>query len=207
MTQDLFAHAAKLKAVPMPGAEIFYQASLPLPGSAESVLQDLIAHVPWRAEEIVVWGRRYAQPRLVAWFGDAAATYTYSGLRMEPLAWTDTLSAIRTEVEHAAQAKFNSVLLNYYRDQNDSMGLHSDDEPELGLKPVIASVSLGERRTFILRHKRRRDLKPVRLPLESGSLLLMQGDTQHNWKHGIHKESRPCGPRVNLTFRRIYSRE
>jgi alkylated DNA repair dioxygenase AlkB len=125
---------------------------------------------------------------------------------MEPLAWTETLSAIRTRVEDATQTKFNSVLLNYYRNQNDSMGLHSDDEPELGPQPVIASVSLGERRTFILKHKRRRDLKPVRLPLESGSLLLMKGDTQLNWKHGIHKESRPCGPRVNLTFRRIYSR-
>jgi alkylated DNA repair dioxygenase AlkB len=83
------------------------------------------------------------------------------------------------------------------------MGLHSDDEPELGRRPFIASVSLGEERTFILKHKSRRDLKIVRLRLASGSLLLMRGETQHDWKHGIEKEKRPCGPRINLTFRRI----
>ncbi len=176
---------------------------MPLPGSAEGLLQDLIARVPWRAEEIVVWGKRHLQPRLVAWFGDEGQTYTYSGIRMEPLAWTSTLSAIRRAVERTAGLEFNSVLLNYYRDQHDSMGFHSDDEAELGRRPVIASVSLGERRTFVLKHKTRKDLKAVKLPLESGSLLLMQGETQHHWKHGINKERRLCGPRVNLTFRRI----
>ena len=95
------------------------------------------------------------------------------------------------------------MLLNYYRDQRDSMGMHSDDEPELGSNPTIASVSLGEQRTLVLKHKFRKELKPVHLPLDSGSLLLMKGATQHHWKHGINKESRPCGPRVNLTFRRI----
>ena len=99
---------------------------------------------------------------------------------------------------------FNSVLLNYYRDQNDSMGFHSDDEPELGSQPTIASVSLGASRTFILKHKTKRHLKPVRISLPGGSLLVMSGDTQQFWKHGIEKESQPCGPRVNLTFRRIF---
>jgi alkylated DNA repair dioxygenase AlkB len=206
MTQLLLCDAAELHAVPIPGAEIFYQASMPLPGSAQSLLCNLITQVPWRAEEIVVWGKRRAQPRLVAWFGDEGHTYTYSGIRMEPLGWTDVLWAIRTRVQDAAQCEFNGVLLNYYRNQNDSMGLHSDDEPELGPTPVIASVSLGERRTLILKHKTRKDLKRVKLPLESGSLLLMRGDTQRNWRHGIDKEARPCGPRVNLTFRRIYPR-
>src|SRR4029453_18711713 len=98
---------------------------------------------------------------------------------------------------------FNSVLVNYYRDHHDSMGLHSDDEPELGRWPIIASLSLGEERTFILRHKTRRDLKDFRLRLASGSLVLMKGGTQHCWKHGIEKEKRSCGPRINLTFRRI----
>jgi alkylated DNA repair dioxygenase AlkB len=98
---------------------------------------------------------------------------------------------------------FNSVLLNYYRDQRDSMGFHSDDERELGERPIIASLSLGEERTFILKHKTKKHLKTVRLILASGSLLLMKGGTQRYWKHGINKESRPCGPRVNLTFRRI----
>src|SRR5690606_28336171 len=99
--------------------------------------------------------------------------------------------------------RFNSVLLNYYRDHDDRMGLHSDDEPELGKNPTIGSLSLGAERTFLLRHKKRRDLRPVRIRLASGSLLVMRGETQHRWKHGVETERRPCGPRVNLTFRRI----
>ena len=110
---------------------------------------------------------------------------------------------IKSRVEAVAGTDFNSVLLNYYRNHRDSMGLHSDDEPELGARPILASLSLGEERTFILKHKRDKALKPVRLKLASGSLLLMKGDTQRYWKHGIDKETRPCGPRVNLTFRRI----
>jgi alkylated DNA repair dioxygenase AlkB len=187
----------------MPDADVCYLASLRLKEDAELLMRHFIASVPWRAEEIVVWGKKHPQPRLIAWYGDAGQSYTYSGIRLLPLPWTDRLNAIRDVVEQTAKAKFNSVLLNYYRNQYDSMGFHSDDEPELGPRPVIASVSLGERRTFILKHKTRKDLKPVKLPLESGSLLLMKGDTQRNWKHGIDKESRPCGARVNLTFRRI----
>lgn len=125
------------------------------------------------------------------------------GVAVRPAAVDSALSAIKRAVEAIAGVDFNSVLINYYRDQADSMGLHSDDEPELGRRPIIASVSLGEERTFILKHKTRRDLKPVRLKLASGSLLLMCGETQHCWRHGIGKEARPCGPRVNLTFRRI----
>ena len=109
----------------------------------------------------------------------------------------------RAGLKRSLRTDFNSVLLNYYRDHRDSMGMHSDDEPELGERPILASLSLGEERTFILKHKRDKALKPVRLKLASGSLLLMKGDTQRYWKHGIDKETRPCGPRVNLTFRRI----
>lgn len=151
----------------------------------------------------MVWGKRHPQPRLIAWYGDRGRGYTYSGIRLEPLPWNETLLKIKDHVEHLTASMFNSVLLNYYRDQNDSMGFHSDDEPELGPQPVIASLSLGERRTFVLKHKNRKDLKPVKIALESGSLLVMKGDTQKNWKHGIDKETRPCGPRVNMTFRDI----
>jgi alkylated DNA repair dioxygenase AlkB len=122
---------------------------------------------------------------------------------MVPLAWTRALLEIKDCVEAAAESEFNSLLINYYRNHRDSMGLHSDDEPELGPAPVIASLSLGKERMFVLKHKRRRSLKVVRLPLASGSLLLMKGDTQRNWRHGIEKEAHPCGPRVNLTFRTI----
>ena len=165
-------------------------------------MNDLIRDVPWRAEKITVWGKSHPQPRLVAWFGDAGKDYAYSGIRLDPLPWTPALLDIKRRVEAATAAQFNSVLLNYYRDHRDSMGLHSDDEPELGERPIIASVSLGEERSFVFKHKRKA-AKPVRMNLLSGSLLLMKGETQRNWKHGIEKETRPRGARVNLTFRQI----
>ncbi len=107
-------------------------------------------------------------------------------------------------VEKATASPFNSVLLNYYRNERDSMGMHSDDEPELGLQPVIASFSLGEARTLVFRHRSDRSRESLRLELGDGSLLLMRGASQRNWKHGIAKERRACGARVNLTFRRIF---
>ncbi len=204
VTQDLFSAEGKLQAVPLPDADISYLSAMSLCSPPGVLLHTLIDAIPWRAEDIVVWGKKYPQPRLIAWYGDRGQTYTYSGIRLDPLPWTDLLVSIRKDVQNAAGAEFNSVLLNYYRDQNDSMGFHSDDEPEFGPQPTIASVSLGDQRTFVLKHKTRKDLKPVKLPLESGSLLVMKGDTQRNWKHGIDKESYPCGPRVNLTFRRIF---
>ena len=204
VTADLFSVHEGLEPIPMPDAEVYYLRHLPLAETPDIVMHHLIDEVPWRAEKIVIWGRTYPQPRLIAWYGDVGKNYTYSGITLSPLSWTQTLLDIKSRVEEAARTDFNSVLLNYYRGHRDSMGLHSDDEPELGERPILASLSLGEERTFILKHKREKALKPVRLKLASGSLLLMKGDTQHYWKHGIDKETRPCGPRVNLTFRRIY---
>ena len=203
MIDHLFRTQPTLERVPLQDAEIYYLRELPLAQTAEGLMTQLIDEVPWRAENIVVWGKTFLQPRLTAWYGDNGANYSYSGIHLDPLPWTHTLIDIKNRVETLAGIDFNSVLLNYYRDHHDSMGLHSDDEPELGRRLVIASVSLGEERTFLLKHKSRRDLKSVRLQLASGSLLLMKGETQHYWKHGIEKETRPCGPRVNLTFRRI----
>lgn len=175
-----------------------------LPSCADhDLLTELIEATPWRQDKITVFGKQYLQPRLVAWYGDEAVSYTYSGLSLVALAWTDALIAVKRRIESVAGHRFNSVLLNYYRDQRDSMGMHSDDEPELGEQPVIASLSLGEERTLVLKHKYRKDVDTVKLPLASGSLLVMKGDTQRHWKHGIHKERRQCGPRVNLTFRAI----
>ena len=200
---DLFPAQTTFERIPMEDAEAYYLRELPLAQTAEAVMSQLIDEIPWRAENIVVWGKTFPQPRLIAWYGDNGTTYTYSGIVHDPLPWNDTLIDIKNRVEQIAGTDFNSVLLNYYRNHRDSMGLHSDDEPELGRRPIIASLSLGEERTFILKHKSRSDLKSVRLRLTSGSLLLMKGETQHYWKHGIEKETRPCGPRVNLTFRRI----
>jgi alkylated DNA repair dioxygenase AlkB len=205
ITAELFSARAGLKLIPMPDAEVYYLSHLPLAEQPHIVMGRLINEVPWRAESIVVWGRTYPQPRLIAWYGDVGKNYTYSGINLSPLPWTQALLDTKKRVEAATYTDFNSVLLNYYRDHRDSMGLHSDDEPELGEEPILASLSLGEERTFILKHRKDKTLKPVRLKLASGSLLLMKGKTQRHWKHGIDKEMHPCGPRVNLTFRRIYT--
>jgi alkylated DNA repair dioxygenase AlkB len=201
---DLLSAPLTLERIPMEDGAIYYLQEFFPAQAAEAFMNQLIDEVSWRAENIVVWGKTYPQPRLTAWYGDKGASYTYSGIYLEPLPWTPTLMEIKNRVEKIAGTDFNSVLLNYYRNHRDSMGLHSDDEPELGRRPIIASLSLGEERTFILKHKTRRDLSRARLKLASGSLLLMKGETQHNWKHGIEKEKRPCGPRINLTFRQIY---
>ncbi|MGB7950339.1 MAG: alpha-ketoglutarate-dependent dioxygenase AlkB [Candidatus Binatia bacterium] len=203
MFGDLLPIKPALEPISIQDAEVYYLRELLLAQSAEAVMRQLIDQVPWRAENIFMWRKSVPQPRLVAWFGDREAHYTYSGVRHDPLPWTPVLLDIRKRVEGIASTHFNSVLLNYYRNHRDSMGLHSDDEPELGPQPVIASLSLGGERIFIMKHKTRRELKSVRLRLASGSLLLMKGETQHYWKHGIDKQAQPCGPRVNLTFRRI----
>ncbi len=205
ITAGLFSANEGFKRIQMQDAEVYYLSHLPLAEPPHIVMGRLINDVPWRAESIVVWGRTYPQPRLIAWYGDVGKNYTYSGINLSPLPWTRALLDIKKRVEAATHADFNSVLLNYYRDHRDSMGLHSDDEPELGEQPILASLSLGEERTFILKHKRDKALKPVRLKLASGSVLLMKGETQCHWKHGIDKEMHPCGSRVNLTFRRIYT--
>lgn len=202
MSADLF-QTNQLERIPIEDAEVYYLPELPLLASATSILRSLIDETPWRAESIVVWGKKFLQPRLIAWYGDPGSAYTYSGIHLDPMPWTKTLRDIKVKVEAVSEESFNSVLLNYYRDHRDSMGLHSDDEPELGKRPIIASLSLGEERTLIFKHKSRLDLKSVRIRLGSGSLLLMKGETQRHWKHGIDKERGPCGPRVNLTFRRI----
>ena len=163
----------------------------------------LVQNTKWREESITLFGKSYLQPRLFAWYGDQNAQYCYSGLTLQPAPWTSELSALRDRLSAHCSTAFNSVLLNYYRDHRDSMGMHADDEPELGSSPVIASLSLGETRDISFKHKHRKDVKTCRVPLKDSSLLVMRGQTQRHWKHGISKLSRPCGPRVNLTFRKI----
>ena len=201
----LFETIDRLERIPIANGEVYYVSDLDLGRAPDTILRQLIAEIPWRQEDILVWGKLYSQPRLVAWYGDSGSDYTYSGIKLTPIPWTDLLLDIKNRVETVTATSFNSVLLNYYRDNRDSMGFHSDDEPELGVRPVIASLSLGEERTFIMKHRVNKLANPIRLRLASGSLLLMKGETQHYWKHGIAKTTRPCGPRINLTFRRIVS--
>ena len=203
VTPDLFSEDNRLERIPMQHAEVYYQSRFEFDRAPDAIMNELINEVPWRAENIIVWGKTYVQPRLIAWYGDEGSGYTYSGIQLAPLPWSALLLDLKNRVEIVAGTAFNSVLLNYYRDNRDSMGFHSDDERELGDQPVIASLSLGEERTFIFKHKTMKNIKPVRMKLASGSLLLMKGETQRYWKHGIDKETRPCGSRVNLTFRCI----
>jgi alkylated DNA repair dioxygenase AlkB len=200
---DLFSANAGLQAIPIDDGELALLAQLPLPISNAEVFARLRDETEWRHETVVVYGKRHPQPRLTAWHGEAS--YTYSGLRLAPLPMTPLLEQLRGAVEAATGHRYNSVLLNYYRDGADSMGMHSDDEPELGPAPAIASLSYGATRTFILRHKHhhgdpRRTLK---LDLGDGNLLLMAGRLQQNWLHGINKTARQTGARLNLTFRYI----
>ncbi len=195
---------AEVERLPLADGDLLLWPQVDLGYPSDSLLRQLIDDTEWRQEQITVFGKPYLQPRLSAWHGDLS--YRYSGIRLEPLAWTPILRHIKSRVENLTDLKFNSVLLNYYRDENDGMGMHSDDERELGQRPAIASLSLGEARDFVLKHRFRKDLGTVKLPLSAGSLLLMQGDTQRYWRHGINKLRRPCGPRLNLTFRRIISK-
>lgn len=157
----------------------------------------------------VAWSQEHSRgrpfPRLTAWYADAGLTYTYSGVTHQALPWTPTLREIRQRVESAAAADFNSLLLNLYRDGQDSVGFHADDEPELGYNPVIASVSFGAVRDFVLKHKKARD--KVTLSLAHGSLLVMAGTCQHHWIHSLPKRAGPIGERINLTFRKIITRQ
>jgi alkylated DNA repair dioxygenase AlkB len=196
---DLFSDEASLQAIPIEDGELALLHQLPLPLSNAEVFARLLGETAWRHDSVVVYGKRHLQPRLTAWYGEAG--YAYSGLRLEPLPMTPLLAQLRNAVEAATGHRYNSVLLNHYRNGADSMGMHSDDEPELGPQPVIASLSYGATRTFILRHKRSK--RTVKLDLADGNLLLMAGSLQANWMHGINKTAKPIGPRLNLTFRYI----
>jgi alkylated DNA repair dioxygenase AlkB len=168
------------------------------PGHARAYLQRLWRELEWAQKEIVLFGRRRLQPRLIAWYGDPAAVYRYSGLTLEPLPWHPCLLEIRDRLADYSDAPFNSVLANAYRDGSDSMGWHRDDEAELGQDPVIASVSLGQERRFLLR----KNGEPSQaLMLVPGSLLLMQRDFQRRYRHALPKTRRPVGLRINLTYR------
>ncbi|RSZ59245.1 alpha-ketoglutarate-dependent dioxygenase AlkB [Massilia atriviolacea] len=196
---DLFQET-RLTPFPLEDGALAVLPQLPLPISNAEVLARLIAETDWRAESITLWGKRHPQPRLTAWHGEAA--YTYSGLRLEPLPFTPLQLELKQAVEAACGHRFNSVLLNYYRNERDSMGMHSDDEIELGPEPVIASLSFGAPRSFVLRHKGTK--QTLKLGLNDGTLLVMSGNTQKHWQHGINKSTRAIGPRVNLTFRYVF---
>ena len=183
-----------------------------LPGDeAESTFTALHAIIPWETHRLRLFGREVDAPRLSCWIGDPHTSYVYSGTRFEPRPWPPLLASLRERLQQTCDARFNSVLANLYRDGRDSMGWHSDDEPELGTRPLIASLSLGAERRFRLRRRLPRTVKPspadtVNLLLPSGSVLRMAGATQRLYRHDLPKTRATVGPRINLTFRWIEPR-
>lgn len=173
---------------------------------AEQWLHKLLDVCNWQQRRITVYGKQHLEPRLSAWYGDAEATYRYANINLQPEAWTPLLLNIKAAVEAVAEHSFNSVLLNYYRSGQDSMGYHADDEPELGQQPLIASLSLGAERVFRLKPKRGKlpdGRASLGFTLPHGSLLLMHGHSQRDWLHALPKTRRPIAPRISLTFRLI----
>lgn len=171
---------------------------------SDQFFEQLKEEVDWKQEPIKLFGKELMQPRLTAWYGEGDKPYSYSGIRMQPLPWTGTMQQIKERIEKVSGVHFTSALLNYYRNQQDSMGWHRDNEKELGAEPVIGSVSFGETREFQFRHYYRKDIRRSLL-LTHGSFLLMAGSTQEHWEHAVPKRSRNLGGRINLTFRVIYS--
>lgn len=174
---------------------------------ADALFLTLQAHLAWRQDEIRIQGRTLPVPRLQAWYGDPGTRYGYSGIQLDPLPWTPELDLIRARLQELCQASFNqasfnSVLCNLYRHGQDSVSWHADDEPELGINPLIASFSLGATRRFQLKPKRGRG-QTLSLDLPHNSLLVMSGALQHHWIHQVPKTRQDVGPRINLTFRRV----
>jgi alkylated DNA repair dioxygenase AlkB len=192
------------KTLPMSDGEVIIYHYFFDKETSDSFFQELLAGIDWRQDKIRYYGKEIDLPRLTAWYGDMGKSYKYSGIPMNPETWTPTLLLIKKRIEEEAKVNFNSVLLNLYRNERDGVSWHSDNEPELGENPVVASVSFGQARTLQFQHKVRKDVPRVSVNLTHGSLLLMKGSTQKFWQHQIPKTARALDPRINLTFRIIY---
>lgn len=202
-TQPLSETLAMPNGEPMPNGEVVRYYNFFNKAKSDQLFQELLSGIKWRQDKMKLYGKEIALPRLTAWYGDDGKAYTYSGIPMNPDAWTPTLLSIKRRIEEVAEVNFNSVLVNLYRSGKDSVSWHSDDERELGKNPIIASVSFGETRRFQLRHKLNKSLDKVEITLTHGSLLIMKGSTQHFWQHQIPKTSKLLRERINLTFRII----
>jgi alkylated DNA repair dioxygenase AlkB len=196
-----FAAADEPQRLPLDDADLRLWPHWVPPDEADRWFDGLMRETPWTQPSTRVYGRTVPVPRRLAWYGDAA--YGYSGLAHVPQPWTPLLAAIRARVEAACGQPFNGLLVNLYRDGQDRMGWHSDDEPVLGRDPTIASLNLGGGRRFDLRRRGTHRIAHS-VELAHGSLLVMAGGTQHHWQHQIARTARPSAPRINLTFRRIF---
>ena len=190
------------KRLPLSDSEIYYFPDFLTTEQANAHFKEFRESVPWQQDDIKVFGKVYPQPRLTALFANNNKPYAYSNIIMQPHQFTPRLLALKKRIETKTDVTFTTCLFNLYRDGKDSNGWHADNEKELGKNPVIASISLGQERYFHLKHRTKKDLKHKML-LAHGSLLLMQGETQHHWLHQIAKTAKPIAERINLTFRVI----
>ena len=195
---SFFSEAGQSKGLPKELLE--YHAGLMDTTTSDWLMRQLIAETPWKQTIQKMWDKEYLTPRLTAWYGDTGTDYSVSGRISNPIPWTPELLMLREKVEPLAGIRFNSVLLNYYRDGNDSVAWHSDRESVLGKNPIIASVSFGQVRSFDIRNKADHSEK-YSVRLEHGSFLLMKTGLQEKWEHRIAKSIKPMKARVNLTFR------
>ncbi len=202
MQQSSLCFGQSSEVIQLEDAELELFAQFLTAEEADNLLQKLVELVDWQKETIRIAGVERLVPRLTAWYGDKGASYSYSGVMHHPVSWNQRLLALKSQVEQACGTEFNSALFNLYRDGKDSVAWHSDDEPELGVRPIIASLSLGASRSFQLKHKKHKHLRH-KLTLTSGSLLVMRGDTQQCWIHQVPKEPAITEPRINITFRNI----
>lgn len=188
--------------LPLPNAVFEYYPNFFSKEEADVLFEKLQKETPWQQDDIVIFGKKIAQPRLTCLFGNEGKPYSYSGITMQPHQWNAHLMHIKNEIEIASAHHFTTVLANLYRHEKDSNGWHADNERELGRDPIIASVSFGEERKFQLKHINNREHK-LTLNLNHGSLLLMKEGSQIHYKHQIPKDSQPKKERINLTFRTI----
>jgi alkylated DNA repair dioxygenase AlkB len=186
----------------LPDAEVLYYPTFLDATTSVALFQQLLRETPWQSDSITLFGKTHPQPRLTAFYGAAELSYSYSNIKMNANIWTPDLLNLKKEIEIKAETAFNSVLINLYRDGKDSNGWHADNEKELGINPVIASITLGSERFFHLKHISNPAYK-CKIKLENGSLLLMKGSTQHFYKHQIPKTMQAIDARINLTFRTI----
>jgi alkylated DNA repair dioxygenase AlkB len=197
-----FEESNKPIVLDLPDADILYKPQFLNLAVAQRVFSELLNNTPWQHDKIKVFGKEYDQPRLTALYGNEGKPYQYSNITMQPNPWTPLLLDLKTKIEQVSNHVFSTVLINLYRDGKDSNGWHADNEKELGKNPVIASLSLGQKRYFHLKHNNLSSQK-LKIELNSGSLLIMKGTTQHFWKHQIPKTAKLIEPRINLTFRTI----
>lgn len=203
---DLFSkieEPGKFEIFGLKDAEVLFMRSFLKQKEADEYFGILKDTIHWKQEEIKVYGKIFPFPRKTAWYGNEGYNYSYSGLNLNPEPWTEELLELKTRIESLLPGEvFNSVLLNMYRDGNDKVGWHSDDEKELGVNPVIASLSLGATRRFDIKHKTEKGLEH-QFELTNGSLIVMKGAMQHHWLHQIPVQKKVLLPRINLTFRTI----